>query len=567
MNQKPNALHSSAVFKSQYSKMIASYSYRLVLLSLLVFLFCIFSKNILAQSIIINGANSICQGEFATFTIADGYTPVRWSTGATTRSIIVNTAGSYSVTVTDAQNNQQTESKTLTVNPSPVPDISGVPYVCYGRATSLLVEGNYRAVQWSNGERVELIYVSTPATYSVTVVDYNSCSGTSSVTVRDGSRPYNALPDSVKICQGDSSILDASTNAAISYYWNTTDTTPTVTVRDSGRYNVIISTGQCVNYDTVYVLTLPPPIVNLGIDTAICAGDILTLRAEQSPLYTYLWNDNSILPTLDVKNEGIYSVEVSFGRCRSGDTIDITIFDKRQGMVLDTIICTPQYVINGALRGAKAYKWNVGSTDSILQISKTGIYNLLANNSKCYVNQNFNIRFKKTPLVELGKDSVLCQDLGRKSLLLVAGIKGEADYQWQDNSTNNTFQVVQSGVHTVRATNECGEVSDAVRIDIRDCYHIFIPTAFSPNGDGVNDVLQIFPSENVLQVNVFHIFDRWGNQIFSAAEFSQSETGKNTWDGRVNNRNLPPDVFVYYIEYTTTDGNKIIQKGDITLMR
>ena len=402
------------------------------------------------------------------------------------------------------------------------------------------------------------IMANSPATFTATVTDYNACVGNASITVRDGSKSYNTLPDTIKLCQGDSSLLDATTTAAISYYWNTDDTTATLWVSDSGRYNVIVSTGQCVSYDTVRVLLLPPPIVNLGIDTAICKGDTMILRAEKSPLYTYKWSDGSAQPILEVKNENIYSVEVTFGNCRASDTIDVAIFDKKQGLVLDTVVCTPQYKIDGKLRGAKIYKWNLGSTDSTLVVSKSGVYNLLANNRKCFVNQNFNIRFKKTPVVELGKDSIVCTELSNKSVLLVSGPKDESSYIWQDNSTMNTLQAKASGIYTVVAKNECGETSDAVKIDFKNCYDIFIPSVFSPNDDGVNEKFQLFPSENVAKFNQFSIFDRWGNVVFTASEFNQNEVEKYTWDGRFNGKLLPPDVFVYFVEFTTTDGKILI---------
>ena len=527
----------------------------------------IFMPNLSAQTVLINGLNAICQGDSATLTGVDGYSSYLWSTGATTQSIKVGSANTYSITVTDAQNRTFNDSKTLTVNPLPNPFISGVPYVCNGRSTSLVVEGNYRAVQWSTGERTNTIMANSPATFTATVTDYNACVGNASITVRDGSKSYNTLPDTIKLCQGDSSLLDATTTAAISYYWNTDDTTATLWVSDSGRYNVIVSTGQCVSYDTVRVLLLPPPIVNLGIDTAICKGDTMILRAEKSPLYTYKWSDGSAQPILEVKNENIYSVEVTFGNCRASDTIDIAIFDKKQGLVLDTVVCTPQYTIRGKLRGAKIYKWNLGSTDSTLVVSKSGVYNLLANNRKCFVNQNFNIRFKKTPIVELGKDSIVCTELSNKSVLLVSGPKDESSYIWQDNSTMNTLQAKASGIYTVVAKNECGETSDAVKIDFKNCYDIFIPSVFSPNDDGVNEKFQLFPSENVAKFNQFSIFDRWGNVVFTASEFNQNEVEKYTWDGRFNGKLLPPDVFVYFVEFTTTDGKILMKKGDVTLMR
>ena len=300
----------------------------------LIVLLCVpfLSTTLNAQVVLINGPSSICQGDSATFTATTGYSSYRWSTGATTPSIRVGAGGTYSVTVTDAQNMTIADSKILTINTLPSPIISGVPYVCNGRSTSLVVDNSYRAVFWSTGERTETIMVTNPITYSVTVTDFNSCVGSANITVLDGSRSYNALLDTVKICEGDSAVLDASTSFAISYYWNTDDTTATLIARDSGRYNVIISTGQCVNYDTVHVLILSPPIVNLGVDTAICKGDTVTLKAEESPLYTYRWSDGSSKPTFDVREEGIYNVEVSFGNCRASDTIDIAILISYRGL-------------------------------------------------------------------------------------------------------------------------------------------------------------------------------------------------------------------------------------------
>jgi gliding motility-associated-like protein len=564
MNLQPKHIHLAIQLRFSEQFLLKRILWRLLTpLSILGF----FMPYLSAQTVLINGVNAICQGDSTTLTAVEGYSSYRWSTGATTQSIRVGSGNTFSITVTDAQNRTFNDSKTLTVNSLPNPFISGVPYVCNGRSTSLVVEGDYRAVQWSTGERTSTIMANSPATFTATVTDYNACVGNASITVRDGSKPYNTLPDTIKLCQGDSSLLDATTTSAISYYWNTDDTTATLWVSDSGRYNVIVSTGQCVSYDTVRVLLLPPPIVNLGADTAICRGDTIILKAEKSPLYTYRWSDGSTQTTLAVKDENIYSVEVAFGNCRASDTVDVAIFDKNQGLVLDTVVCTPQYTIRGKLRGGTIYKWNVGSTDSSLVVSKSGVYNLLANNRKCFVNQNFNIRFKKIPIIELGKDSIVCAELSNKSVLLIGGVKDESKYIWQDNSTMNTLQAKTSGVYTVVAQNECGEASDAVKIDFKTCYDIFIPSVFSPNDDGVNEKFQLFPSENVAKFNQFSIFDRWGNVVFTASDFNQNEVEKYTWDGRFNGKMLTPDVFVYFVEFTTTDGKILMKKGDVTLMR
>ena len=459
------------------------------------------------------------------------------------------------------------DSFVFTVHPAPSAAIIGTPFICYGRSTGLAVEGNFRSVLWSNGERTKQIFANTVGTFGVTVIDLNGCTAASSIEVRDGSRAYNALPDTVKICAGDSAVLDATTAFAKSYYWNTTDTTPTIVARDSGRYNVIVSSGQCVNYDTIHVIVLPAPKVNLGIDTAICKGDTLILKAEKSPLYTYKWLDGSTNPTQKATNEGIYGVEVKFGNCRATDSIDIAIFNKEPGKIIDTISCILQFPITPPLRGVKSYKWSTGSTDSTLITSKSSNYQVLMSNTKCVVSWFYNLTFKKIPILALGKDTLLCQDLKRAELLLRAGAADDAHYLWQDGSILPTFQAKTTGQYSVKASNECGAQADEINITIKNCYEIFVPTSFSPNNDGVNETFRVYPTQNIRKVLRFNIYNRWGNQMFSAANFMQDDAEKNGWDGTFNGKVLNPNVYVYFVEYETAEGAILVQQGDVTLVR
>jgi hypothetical protein len=223
-------------------------------------------ETIQAQSTtIISGNKDICQGDSTTLTVVGNFTTYRWSNGNITNAIIVKSSGLYTVTATDSRATPRVDSIFVSVH-NPTPFIEGTPFICFGRSTTLSIQGNYRSIQWSTGEQRNRIFANTEGVYTVNVVDSFGCIASAQTTVRDGSKSYNSLPDSVKICQGDSLLLDATTPFAISYYWNTDDTTATIWARDSGRYNVIVSSGQCVNYDTIQVLVLPPPMVNLGSD-------------------------------------------------------------------------------------------------------------------------------------------------------------------------------------------------------------------------------------------------------------------------------------------------------------
>jgi gliding motility-associated-like protein len=520
-----------------------------------------------AQSGIALDSIDICQGDTATITVNGNFATYLWSNGAITPSIRVGASGTYKVTATDSRATPIIDSIVVTVHALPNPVIEGTPFVCFGRSTTLLVQGIYRSIQWSSGERVNNITVYATRDYSVDVVDTYGCRGSSRITVRDGSQAYNSLPDTVKICAGDSLTLDATTPFAQSYYWNTDDTTATLTVRDSGRYNVIVSSGQCVNYDTIRVFVLSPPQVNLGADTSFCKGDTLLLKAEKSPLYSYKWNDGSTNSTLKVFKEGIYGVEVTFGQCRASDSTDIFFYNKEAGKIIDTISCTPQYLIAPNLRHTKTYKWTTGSADTAITVSKSSSYQVVMSNGKCAVSWFYNLQFKKTPVVNLGVDTLICQDIKKGALLLKGGEQGFANYRWQDGTTNPTFAVNGSGKYSVFAENECGFAQDDITVFMQNCYEIYVPTAFSPNSDGQNETLQIFPNANIKRIMRFDIYDRWGNMVYNASNFMQDETPKFAWDGRFKGKPLQPNVFVYMLEYETTDGHKLVQKGDVTLVK
>ena len=94
---------------------------------------------------------------------------------------------------------------------------------------------------------------------------------------------------------------------------------------------------------------------------------------------------------------------------------------------------------------------------------------------------------------------------------------------------------------------------------ICDIPFIFVPTAFTPNKDGKNDVIQV--KSGVVSSLEFAIFDRWGEKVFFTDNLS------DTWDGTYNGKPLQPQVFVYYLKATCFNGEVFETKGNITLIR
>jgi gliding motility-associated-like protein len=137
-------------------------------------------------------------------------------------------------------------------------------------------------------------------------------------------------------------------------------------------------------------------------------------------------------------------------------------------------------------------------------------------------------------------------------------------YMWSNSSTEPSLNDLNPDTFTFTITdnNGCsvGGEETVLSSDI-DCNtpHVFIPTIFSPNGDGINDILYV--RGEGIEFMQFVIFSRWGQKLF---ESSNQTLG---WDGTFKGKHLDPGVYVYYLEVTFTNGEKHNTHGDITLIR
>ncbi|MEM9930484.1 MAG: gliding motility-associated C-terminal domain-containing protein, partial [Bacteroidota bacterium] len=117
-----------------------------------------------------------------------------------------------------------------------------------------------------------------------------------------------------------------------------------------------------------------------------------------------------------------------------------------------------------------------------------------------------------------------------------------------------------------QTTSGCtGQATLALRVDER--LGVYVPSAFSPNGDGVNDVFTVYAGPGVQQIENFRLFDRWGGQLVDFPELPLGDPSFG-WDGKARNgRALPPGVYVYQFTYTKINGDSLLLTGEVTLMR
>lgn len=212
------------------------------------------------------------------------------------------------------------------------------------------------------------------------------------------------------------------------------------------------------------------------------------------------------------------------------------------------------------------YKWNTGSTDSIISITKSGTYTVEVTIDGCVLTDTVVAIVPPdanlTPPILRG-DTTLCE--GKKIELSATAVPGQ--YEWSTGESLPKITVSKTNNYAVTVTNRCGIYDDDVDITFKRCAcNVYIPTAFSPNDDGVNDELQVyFGCDFDYKVKRFQIFNRWGSPVFSAID-----TNDIRWNGQINGQALTSDVYVWFLEYSfEIDGKtkNVSESGDFTIIR
>jgi gliding motility-associated-like protein len=313
----------------------------------------------------------------------------------------------------------------------------------------------------------------------------------------------------------------------------------------------------CLRYNT-FLDQLP--------DTTICVGGQVQLKAAGG--ISYLWTPATGLSSPTVANPLArpaittqYKVLVT-DRCLR--TFRDSLIVKVGGVPLvvdlgrDTTLCSGQvFNLNPNIAGAK-YRWQDNKTDSIYKVEKTGKYIVNVDKNFCFATDSINVRFITTPSVNLGVDTILCLD---KKLILKANVE-EGTYKWSDGSQQNSIVVLKTGLYGVSLINRCGVATDNIIIYYDDCHQVYIPNAFSPNGDGQNDVFMIYDDGDVKNVRIFEIYNRWGGRVFHAENFKPNDKSF-AWEGE----KYSEDVYIYYTEIEYKDGEVGIKKGSFTLVK
>ncbi|MCB9251678.1 MAG: gliding motility-associated C-terminal domain-containing protein [Flavobacteriales bacterium] len=424
---------------------------------------------------------------------------------------------------------------------------------------------DYTDILWSTGAKTASIIIKDPGKYWVRAT-YGLCKYSDTINLNMDPISYTKTPDSLFCDKVDAlmKITNRSKNAKI--LWALGDTSASVKVNKEGSYPFVVYNNNCQQKDTIkFVLARITP--NLGPDLFICNDFLHTLDAgpvQQGA--SYLWNDGSNNRLLTTSSAGTFWVKTTLKHCEKFDTMEIRNSVVSVTLGPDKHFCDSFSIVLDAgpanPGGTASYLWNNGVTTQTNHIADEGKHWVQkTDNFGCVNSDTIFINVTESPIVSLGKDTVvICV---RAPIRLFAQ-DGFSEYLWQDGYSEKERMVELPGKYHITVTDEIGcKGSDTIIVKTDPNLlpnHIFIPNAFTPNGDGLNDV---FPFDDPVLQSDYHlrIFNRWGEKVYD------SDTNREPWDGKTRASDSQLDAYIWIAYYKGCDGNPKTDKGTVTIVR
>ncbi|MFK8009790.1 MAG: gliding motility-associated C-terminal domain-containing protein [Saprospiraceae bacterium] len=378
------------------------------------------------------------------------------------------------------------------------------------------------------------------------------------------------------------------------------ETTLECTVDEFGGYILTVLNTQngCMSSAAVTVYQdVDAPFADAGGNYEFdCIQTVKMLEgdASQGPEFTYLWTTDdgnitvgstSLQPIVDAFGTYVLTVTNQINGCTATSEAVVTQdLDVPQNVELEIIspLCFGDY--NGSIEvlevigGEAPYLYSIDGNNftayPLFSNLPAGNYLIsIKDASGCEWNSMFEIVAPVEVMVDLGEDLFL--ELGESTVLQAMTNISTFDLDsvsWMNIDSLDCENCLEQEVaplftsgYGVFLMNENGCVTeDEVIVYVNNKRRIFIPNAFSPNGDGQNDVFMIYGGLGVEEIEDFQIFSRWGDLVFEKNNFQPNDPMMG-WDGFFNGEKMNPAVFVFFAKIRYANGETEIVKGDLFL--
>ncbi len=231
-------------------------------------------------------------------------------------------------------------------------------------------------------------------------------------------------------------------------------------------------------------------------------------------------------------------------------------------------------LIEASVGNGVSYLWNNGATTSHLQVNTPGLYSVTISTG-CEILSDSIFLYQGGLLLDLGEDQTV--ELGDQIILdpFVSTFGSMLDYRWYEADTlpvdcgfckELSVTPLNDISYTLHISDEYGcMATDTIKLFVEKNYDLYLPNAFSPNDDGINDYF--FPqAKHDVSVKSLQIFDRWGNHIFSSQNINSNDMQAG-WDGSFRNKKVGKGIYVWTLEVEFLDGEVRHLSGDVLLLR
>lgn len=490
-----------------------------------------------------------------------------WNDGTSAPELTVFNPGIYMLSVTNACG---TNSDTINIV-----DSGSGPAVSLGQDISLC-SGDTLVISpastgvlswiWQDGSADPEFIATMPGIIILSVS--NDCGTTNDTLDILASAPVPSLdlgPD-ILACDGDTVTLHC-TLADVSFLWQNGTNTSEYSVISSGDFILEIKNSCGVDVDTIHVEMNSPPAPNLGPDLLLCEGDSTVLVADVDASLSIMWQDGSGDSLYKVRDPGTYILFESNHCALTSDTVNVSFLMPPASFDLgpDTTLCPGASLLLMVPQTNLNIRWQDGSSEDNFIADHADKYFLQLSNQCGSRSDTISISVdKKTPVFNFANSIQWCRG---DTISIDAGQSFNADYIWNDGSDRARRNFVAPGLYRLSIITACETIPyDITLVPGDDCaVSVYIPSIFSPNGDGANDHFFISFSTSVVPVSIASsIYDRWGNMVFSTHDPFFS------WDGRQGDNDLQEGVYVYRIilEYDTGNRHRTETfSGDVSIIR
>jgi len=493
----------------------------------------------------------------------------------------------YYVTVTDAKGCARIDSAEITSPSMLVSSITSTNVTTFGGVNgsiNLSVSGGTipYVFNWSNGNMGQNLSGIPAGWYSVLITDGNGCTRADSVYISEPLSPLGANLELKHVtCFGgsDGAIVAQASGGTppYSYEWSNGNLTNEIGNLSAGIYSLTVTDFFGNTYTTsdtitqAEVIAFTQTITNVSCN-GLPDGSIDVVVTGGTPSYTYEWyNSAYVLAALTEDLSGMpadeYYLEVTDTvGCKGGVTLTIA-----QPVVLNiqmdytNVMCAGGATGTGSctITGGSApytYLWSNGAQTSAISDLAAGLYTVTASDAHaCFVTDSIRISQTDSIRVDFLMVPVTCIDQhDGKVTALPSGGNGDYSYTWSNAAHSESMEELTAGNYAVTVTDLMGCIGEgSVAVTKIEIECINIPTCFTPNDDGVNDVW-VIKDAGLYPEFFMEIYNRWGQLLFNRDGIFEA------WDGTFNGNPLPSETYYYFIRLS--DQSEVMQ-GTITIIR